>query len=487
MENKQINLAFYAFAISNVMVGLDGTIVATIMPSLMADLHGMTYMSWVVASYFLMMASSTPIWTKMGERFGLKKMFLIGTVIYILTSFVQGISPNIFVFILARAFMGIGAGGMLQLPFVIFGKYLKGAERRAAFGRATTSYAIASAIGPFVGGWISQNFGWEWTFYINIPIGILMYVLVNHNFNSKFDSSTEKIDFIGSGLIVLLVSSLLMGLQLLGEVNSSMTLVVLLFAFSAILLALFVVFENKNVEPILPLRLFRNLSFSMKQIVAFVEFGFFYGYMTYFPIWSQGVLGKTATVGGLIMVPGSVAIALGSAFSKKIINRIGEKNSVSLSLLTMLIGTVIILTLGMNNSVISLTISGIIIGFANGLFFSIQQSATQDAVKQRDIGPATSLNSLFRTIGSTVFLSIFSLTLNTRFYESVERSHNQVTMDFFNKISDVQAAKSIPNEFLPLLRNTLYDGLHGVVVMMAILMIVAIIINQWLDPWKTNN
>ena len=163
-----------ALLLSNAMAGLDGTIVNTALPAIISDLHGIQYMGWIVAVFLLGMAVATPLWSKLGERVGNRRAYEIATLLFAIGSIFQALSSNIIFFLIARTVMGIGAGGMNTIPFIIYADlYTDLVKRAKVIGYATASFSAASIIGPLIGGWIVDTFSWHWVFYINVPIALI--------------------------------------------------------------------------------------------------------------------------------------------------------------------------------------------------------------------------------------------------------------------------------------------------------------------------
>lgn len=163
--------------LSNVMAGLEGSIVATALPAMMAELHGIKLMSWVVTIYMLLMAVSSPIWTKLAERFGYKQMFVLGTLLFTIGSLGEGLAINMLMVIVARALMGLGAGVMIQLPFVIYGMMYQADERRRVIGNTVAAYSFSTIAGPIVGGLIVTLLDWRWSFSSTFPLGFIWLLL----------------------------------------------------------------------------------------------------------------------------------------------------------------------------------------------------------------------------------------------------------------------------------------------------------------------
>ena len=221
-----------ALLLSNAMAGLDGTIVNTALPAIISDLHGIQYMGWIVAVFLLGMAVATPLWSKLGERVGNRRAYEIATLLFAIGSIFQALSSNIIFFLIARTVMGIGAGGMNTIPFIIYADlYTDLVKRAKVIGYATASFSAASIIGPLIGGWIVDTFSWHWVFYINVPIALISILSVKFFFKEpKRTSTSEKVDYLGASTMIISLVILLTGIQMIG--TASLTLVSILITFT---------------------------------------------------------------------------------------------------------------------------------------------------------------------------------------------------------------------------------------------------------------
>lgn len=485
MNETQKKRAISAFTISNIMAGMEGTIIATALPSMMADLHGIQLMAWVIASYMLTMAISSPIWTKLAERFGHKQIFITGTAIFVLSSLMEGLSISMPMLIFARLLMGIGSGAMLQIPFVIYGLLLKPDERRKAFGNATGGYSIAAAVGPLIGGLIVSALGWRWVFFINIPIGLFMIYQIAKNFHFEREHKVVKIDYFGSIFLSSATIFLMIALQFMGSINPNWTMIISFIVLSIVLYTGLILVERKVAEPIIPLELFRNRSFMMKNLLMFLQYGFFGFYTNYLPTWGQGSLGLTAFMGGLILVPGSVTLFLSSRLVNPVLGKLGknaERKLTTIGLSLMVLGDLILILLPQHTSMIWLMIGGAILGTSTGLTNGVVQVAVQESVEKKFIGAATALNALIRTLGTTLILSALSVSLNLTFSNAVHKNHH-LTINLINQISDSTAIKNIASNLIEPLRHVMYNGLHGLALIGIFILLFAIAAN-YIDPWK---
>lgn len=483
---KQQNTAMHAFALSNVMVGLESTIVATVIPAIVDELHGIRLMSWVLTAYLLMMAVTAPIWTKLSERYGTKRLMIIGTTIFVLASITEGLSINMYMLIVARLVMGIGAGAMAQLPYVIYGTQLPTEKRVKAIGNAIGAYSIASAIGPLIGGWITDSIGWRWVFFINVPIGLLMIWLIVRNYHEQFTPNRETIDYRGALSLSVAIISLMLMIQELGAQNPKMVVVAVEAVIVIVVGAYFFWTERHAVDPIIPMNLFGNRSYMAKNVMMFFQYGMVSFVNSYIPMWGQGIYGLSALKGGLILVPSSILLAVGTRMVSPLMANNSEKRLIRTGSYAMLLAIVILAVVQQTSSVWFLALAGAVFGISTGVVNGTSQVAVQDAVAQDQIGPATALNSLIRTIGSTMVLSVLSLSLNTTFKNAINAHHGKIQINQLNAISSSASAADLPSKLVPLLRTILYQGFHYLALWSVLFMALSILFT-YVDPWKTRD
>ncbi|WP_165964698.1 MFS transporter [Periweissella cryptocerci] len=482
MNSRQMKMAGFAFLLSNVLAGLDGTIVATALPAIVSDLHGIALMSWIITAYMLFMAVSAPIWTKLSERFGQKTIMQVGTTLFILGSVIGGFAGNIITLIIARAIIGIGAGAMLQLPFVIYGSMYAPAERRLVIGRVLAAYSMASIVGPLLGGWFVDIASWRATFFISLPIGILMMVLVGIYFKQvDFKPNLHRIDVPGALTLALMVISLMMAMQSLSQTVIAWHILVIWFVLALISGIAWWQIELHAGNPIVPLHLFKNRSFISKVFVSFFQYGFFGFYTNYLPTWSQGVLGTTATVAGFVLIPSSIAMILYGRMQSRLEARFSEQQMIRNGLLLMIFGGLVLVLTPHSTLILLLVLAGIF-GLGTAMVNNTIQVATQEAVAPTEIGAATALNSLIRTLGTTMLVSTFALAMNRVNAHGIQHTKG-VTTNLMNKITDATAARQLSPDIVPVLRNLLHSGLTMIALLATIAVIISLVIN-WKDPWQ---
>ncbi|WP_125767200.1 MFS transporter [Lapidilactobacillus wuchangensis] len=476
MNRNRKLLVTFALILSNTMAGLDGTIVNTALPAIISDLHGIQYMGWIVAIFLLGMAVSTPLWSKFGERKGNKLAYIVATAMFAIGALLQGIAPNIVWFVAARGFMGIGAGGMNTIPFIIYAQLFKNMKRRAqVIGIATASFSTGSIIGPLLGGWLVDTFSWHWVFFLNIPIALVSILLVAIFFQLPVELNRHPVDYQGAALMVLGLSSILVGIQLLG--TTSIWVTILLFVLGLALLWRMNRVENRVTDPIVPNRLFKNGKLMLDFTLFAILWGAFVAFNIYIPMWAQGIMGLSALIGGMTQIPGSITNFVGSEIGPLFQRRLGRYGIVAWGTLAFLVTFIGMALATQQTSYGFLLVMGVFEGLGLGLCFNVLQVAVQNDAEIQDVPIATSFAYLIRILSQTFMSSIYGVILNRALRAGVAASHQQITMSMLNKLSNSKTSGSLPTQLLPQMRRILFQGIHQIMLTaLALVLVVTVIL-----------
>lgn len=479
MSKHNILIVTCALLLSNAMSGLDSTIINTALPAIIADLHGIELMGWIVAIFLLGTAVSTPLWSKLGEHLGNQVSYQIAALLFVLGSLLQGLAPNITFLILTRAIAGIGNGGMISLPYIIYANmYHDPRKRMRVLGFVSASYSTATIIGPLIGGWIVDMFSWHWIFFLNVPIGILSAVLVKIYYRGMTEvRKTSPIDYWGASLMTIGLVSLLTGIEMLG--TGQPLIMWGSFAVAIICLTIMAHFEKGATDPIIPSRLFKNRALMIDFALFTIIWGAFIGFLIYTPMWAQGLLGTTALIGGATQIPSSLTNFWGSGSVAGMRKYFSPQKVIAIGIVTLMMAFVLLLVMGVKTPYWLILIAAAFEGFGNGACFNELQVKVQQDADLEDIPVATSFSFLIRMLSQTFMASIFGILMNHALKSGVAHSGGTITIAMMNQLSDATNVHSLPAHLIPAMRMILHHGLQNIMILSLGLMLLALLINLW--------
>ena len=477
MEKKRetnVLIVTIAVFVATFMTAIEGTIVTTAMPTIVGSLHGIEIMNWVFSIYLLTNAMFTPICGKLADKIGRRSIFIFGTLVFIIGSAMCGFSNTMLTLIISRAIQGIGAGAMMPVALTILADMYSAEKRAKMLGLNSTAWGIASVVGPLTGGVIVDTIGWHWIFFINVPIGLVLIGLVSYYLvEEKQEKDNKKMDIQGSLFLMTMLLTLLLAFQFLSESGFDLKVIGMLGA-TILSIFLFIRAEKNAEDPVISLELFSSRIFIVVNLVAALISGFLMAVEVYIPMWMQGVLGYKAGLGGLVLAPLSILWVYGSSLVGRWMVQHSMKTVLLRTLGIALIGGVSLLVIPMKMPfIVFLVISGITgIGVGGTIVATTVQA--QNSVEMDQLGVATSFNTLSKTIGQTVMVSVFGLILNTITRTELAKAALTDDPDIMNKLVNPQTAKLLPENFLLPLREILHQGLWGIYVAGVALVLLAI-------------
>jgi len=480
MEQKnQSNVVIVTIAvfIATFMTAIEGTIVSTAMPTIIGSLHGVSLMNWVFSVYLLMTAVATPIYGKLSDIVGRKPVLLIGLVIFVIGSTLCAMSNSMLTLILARVIQGIGSGAIQPLTFTIIADIYPLEKRARILGLNGSAWGIAAVIAPLLGGFIVERLSWHWVFLINLPVGLLTMALIWIFFKEdKREHEKIRIDYMGTIMLILVLLPLMLALQNIGA--SAMILPIGLVLVSIISIFVFIHVEKHVADPILPLELFKNKTFVIQNVLALLVSGFLIGFEAYIPTWMQGILGLSPSMGGFAVTPSSIVWIFGSFWAGSLIKKMAPNRVIYISLFFLAIANALLLAAGPTTPFWYFCMLAGIAGLGFGLTITTTTVTSQTVVEPENVGVATSFNTLLRTIGQSMMVSVYGIVLNTALAKGAA-GNKHITVDMMNKLIDPQTANSLPHQLLPKMRQILFSGLHNIYVATLVLLIVGLILNAF--------
>jgi EmrB/QacA subfamily drug resistance transporter len=452
---------------------VEGTVVTTAIPTIVKALSGFELISWVFSIYLLTSAISTPIYGKLSDLFGRKNVLSIGIIIFLTGSFLCGISSNMYQLIVFRGIQGLGAGAIFTVTYTIVGDIFTLSERAKVQGWMGTVWGVASLAGPFLGGFLIEYLSWNWIFFINLPFGILSIILLQKNLDEKVEKRKVKIDFAGTLSLSASVLLFLYGTMSKGEgssMYSSTTIPAL--AGALVMLILFYFIEKRAEEPVIPVQIFTKTN-TIVNIISFLIAAVLIGADVYMPLYMQNVLGYSPKIAGLSMAPMSIAWTISSVILGKAIPKYGERIVIALASLITFISCVLLATLSISSSILLVAVYSFIMGIGFGGAFTTLTIVVQSSVDYSTRGAATAANSLVRTIGQTIGVSILGSVVNL----SIVKYFSDLGIKGI-KPDDLYSHTAISNNLtVEQIKSSIFSGIHIVFLILIAITVICLVLS----------
>ena len=414
--NRRLGVTFGGLMLVMLLAALDSTIVATALPTIVGDLGGLERLSWVTSAYLLAQTAVTPLYGKLGDQLGRKRVLQSAVVLFLVGSALCGLSQSMTELIAFRAVQGLGAGGLIVLVQATVGDIVSPRERGRYQGLFGAVFGLASVAGPLLGGVIVEHLSWRWIFYVNLPIGLLALGVIAATLPATSVRSRPTIDYLGAGVLAAALSAIVLVASLGGTTwawGSGETILVALAGVA--LIGVFLAVERRAPEPVLPIAVLRDEVFRIAGLLSLIVGFALFGSVTFLPLFFQTVFHSSPTGAGLRLIPLMGGLVLTSVVSGRVISRTGHYRAFPIAgTATMTVGLLLLSRLDVGTSSIAADAYLLVLGLGLGMVMQVLVLAVQNAVDYSVLGAATSGVTLARGIGGSIGAAVFGTIFSSR-------------------------------------------------------------------------
>jgi EmrB/QacA subfamily drug resistance transporter len=466
------------------LAALDQTIVGTAMPRIVAQLHGFERYAWVTAAYLVGSTAALPIFTRLSDFYGRKRLLIGGVLLFIGSSALCGSAGRLEwlpldgmnQLIAFRALQGVGGGMVTGLIFTLIGDIFSASERGKYQGLFSATIGLASIVGPIVGGWITDHLSWRWTFYVNLPVGLFAVAVLVRGLRDSAPRSVHSrtVDWPGVALLCAWLVPLLAAVTLLGQSGSPLSFVVALLVLAGVFIFAFLAVEARAPNPLMPLVLFRDPIILISSLQMLLFGAALMGVVIYLPLFVQAVLGTSATRSGSVLMPLMLASVVMSAVCGQVIARTGRYRSVAIAGSVLMFAGVLLLSAMDARTSLSVVIgNSILVGSGFGLIQPLYVLAVQHVAPRGQMGAATASAMFSRSIGSAVGVAVFGSVMLVVYHAQLGALLPAEAADYAGNPMRLLNAP-------PAVRDSLADALRVVFAVDAALLALSIVLNAFL-------
>jgi len=477
LTRKRVVLTMIAAMSGMFLASLDATIVSTAMPTIVGDLRGIDHYAWVFTSYLLAEIATIPLWGRLADMYGRKKVFLVGMAIFLVGSAFSGMATSMLMLVLFRGIQGVGAGCLLPVAQTITADLFTLEQRAKVSAFYSALFGFSAIIGPLIGGFITDHWSWRWVFYVNLPIGIASMVLVATVMIEPLEHRTKhRLDWLGIatllGWTVLLVLALESGGR---DYAWGSPVIVGCFAGSAILFVAFVLAERKAAEPLIPFDLFRVPMLRAAAVISIAIGVAMFAMTSFLPLFVRVVVGASATGAGQVLTPMMLAMMVGSAGGVRIVLRLGYRTVCASGFAIAAVGVFALTRLTVDATRMDVSIAMAFIGFGTGFVFMSTALAAQSSVDLPRMGVATGLVNFTRQLGGAVGVAVASAIMLSGLTSRLAAAFPGQQVDTSSLLVPSSGKQALPESAQDLVREAFAGALHNVFVMTFFVIVVGAI------------
>ncbi|MDN3428451.1 MDR family MFS transporter [Microbacterium sp. APC 3898] len=413
MNNKRqsnIKVVIGGLLLAILVASMDNTIVTTALPSIVGELGGVDKFVWVTSAYLVAQMAGMPIFGKLSDMYGRKRFFIFGLLVFMIGSVLCGTADTINELIIYRAIQGIGGGALMPIAFTIMFDVVPLKQRGKMSGMFGAVFGISSVFGPLLGAYITEYINWTWIFYINIPLGLIAFIMVAFFYKESLEHAEQKIDWLGAATLVGAVVCLMFAVELGGKEFAWVSPQSFgLFAGFAVLAIIFIIAERRADEPVIDFSMFKERLFATSGLISIFSGAAFITASVYIPFYIQGVQGGNATNSGLVLLPMMVGSVVSASIGGALMAKFAYRSFLIPTLALLTVGMILLATLSIDTSRFLVVFFMILAGLGIGASFSVLPSAAIHPFSVRKRGAATSTVSFLRTFGMTIGITIFGI------------------------------------------------------------------------------
>ena len=460
-RRRDVMIVLPGLLLALMLAMLDQLVVSTALPRIVGELGGLNHLSWVVTAYVLASTITTPLYGKLGDLYGRKRLLIAAIVIFLAGSALSGLSHSMDQLIAFRALQGLGAGGLMVGAIATIGDLVSPRERGQYMGYMMAAMMIAMIAGPLVGGYITDSLSWRWIFYINMPIGGAALAYLMATLHLPRHRVQHKIDYLGAAVLAVGATAIVLATTWGGTQYAwGSTQIMTLIAIAVISIAAFIWVEARAAEPILPLHVFRNRNFTLSSSMSFLLGLAMFGAMTFLPLYQQTVQHASPTVSGLLLIPMMLGATVTSLIAGQLTVRTGKYKALPIIGGAIMTGGLLLLAnLGLGTSRLTSMSFFVIFGVGMGFLMQITTLIAQNSVDPRDMGVASSSRAFFQQIGGSIGVSMFGAIFVRSLHNSLSARLPGVPLAISGNQINPASVQHLPGQ----VRDAVFTGIsHGV-------------------------